>query len=214
MTTRWTIWLPRLSLWQMFAVIGLVAGGFGLLRFPNHTVAAGVETALVALLIFAILLAIYSQSAARAYWVGSLIAGFVFFSLTKGSLPLLEFRMELVTSQLNQALFVAMYPEQIPTSTTGAPEVSYYVPNTVPYAFTPSTNLVPGSGTYYPYNISAISANYLDSSHFLRICDCLWTLIVAMLGGFVAMVLQRRNARLVMQSTSSRSNQPDATDNS
>ena len=181
-----SVW--RFSLVGLLAAVTFAAAACGALVNPNEWWTIGVTSATATLLAYAVLAVIYRQGARRAFWVGAAVIGWGYFGL----LPLsLGFNFEsygeapLFTNKLLKMLGESRFDESSQViSGIGVNSNAGLSGDIVTFT---------RSGKLYRRLLAiggpASAAGGETWSHFYTIGHCLWSLLLAALGGLVALRL-------------------------
>lgn len=185
----------RFSLVGLLAAVTFAAVACGALVNPNEWWTIGVTSATVTLLAYAVLAAIYAAGVRRAFWVGAAVIGWGYFGLLPLSLGL-NFEgygeAPLVTNKLLKMLGESRLDESSQViSATGFNSNAGLSGDIVTFARSGNlyTRLLVGGG--------AASGN--TRPHFYTIGHCLWSLLLAALGGLVALRLALARERKATQ---------------
>jgi hypothetical protein len=184
--TVMSVW--RFSLVGLLAAVTFAAVACGALVNPNEWWTIGVMSASATLLAYAVLAAIYGAGARRAFWVGAAVIGWGYFGLVPFSLG---FNFEgygeapLVTNKLLRMLGESRFDESSQTlSGTGVNSNAGLSGDIVTFT---------RSGKLYKRLLAisgpASAAGGDAWSHFYTIGHGLWSLLLAALGGLLALRL-------------------------
>jgi hypothetical protein len=185
----------RFSLVGLLAAVTFAAVACGALVNPNEWWTIGVTSATVTLLAYAVLAALYRAGARRAFWVGAAVIGWGYFGLlpfalgfnfeSYGESPLITCRLlgMLGESRLDDS------PQVI--SATGVNSNAGLSGDVI--TFTRSGNL------YTRLLVGGVAANRDAWPNFYTIGHCLWSLLLAALGGLVALRLALARERQVSE---------------
>lgn len=182
-----SVW--RFSLVGLLAAVTFAAVACGALVNPNEWWTIGVTSAAVSLLAYAVPAAIYGAGARRAFWVGAAIVGWGYFGLVPFSLGF-NFasygESSLVTCRLLGMLGELRFDETSQAiSGTGVNSSAGLAGDIV--TFTTSGGNSPGRLLVYGGAGSPAGGNIL--SQFYTVGHCLWSLLLAALGGLVSLRL-------------------------
>lgn len=188
-----SVW--RFSLVGLLAAVTFAAVACGALVNPNEWWTIGVTSATVALLAYAVLAALYNAGARRAFWGGAAVIGWGYFAL----LPLVlgvNFmnygESALVTNQLLRMLAESRLGQNSQTIFgAGVNSDAGIVGEVNLLAFTTT------SGYFRPRSLLVAGGNAW--THFYTIGHCLWSLLLAALGGLVALRLALARERKATQ---------------
>lgn len=178
-----SVW--RFSLVGLLTAVTFAAVACGALVNPNKWWTIGVTSAAVTLLAYAVLAAIYRQGARRAFWMGAAVIGWGYFGLLPLALGInfLNYgESPLATNQLLRMLAELRLDENSQTIFgTGV-----------------NSNAGLSGDIFFTTNSGYLGRRLLLTSgaangdawpHFYTIGHCLWSLLLAALGGLVALRL-------------------------
>lgn len=192
----------RFSLIALLGAVTFAATACGALVNPNEWWAVGVMSASIVLLAFAVLAAIYGGGERRAFWGGAAIVGWGYFGLVAfalgfnldnyGASPLVTCRLLRV---LGESRFDAQQQTLINPGVNGNAGLAATV---LPYPLTdvqgnPSSATLTAS--YWFLNSIGSAPAGMTWTYYYTIGHGLWSLLLAALGGLVALRLASARQR-------------------
>ena len=197
----------RFSLIALLAAVTLAAVACGALVNPNEWWTIGVMSATIALLAYALLAAIFSAGARRAFWSGAALVGWGYFGLVAFALG---FNLDnygaspLVTCKLLGMLCESRFDVQQQTligqgvnSNAGVAGTFFPYPLANVQGNSPSTT---SSVSFWLLNSNGSAPAGISRTYFYTIGHALWSLLLAALGGLVAVRLALARERRASQS--------------
>jgi hypothetical protein len=161
---------PRYSIASGLAIIGILGVALAAFRDPSYLWANVTFSAALAALVLAIINAVYSRGARRAYWLGFALCGWAYFAIT--SVPGL--RQSLCPRLVTEVIFDLLYLNVAPQAPVAppAPEIGWSA-----WSQPDRTN-----GVGYPIG----TVSLVSSEAFRQIGHSMAALLVAVLGGIYA----------------------------
>jgi hypothetical protein len=200
--------LPQFSLKALAGAVAFAAVACCSLIYASSTWSATIYTSAIVLLIFALLATLYRQGAARAFWAGCAISGWVYLLLVFGPFSgtrhldergRLNRNSELATAHLARWAYETVLPKlrQQPPNVVGgffpggmsggggAGEGGMFAGG--------MPGMAGGFGGGVPV---ATTTNYPDETSFIRVSHALWTWLFALAGGIMASWLYAKRRSL------------------
>jgi hypothetical protein len=177
----------RFSLRALLLFVVAASLALAAMRYATSVWASGVVTVTVLMLLASVALAACSRGERRSYWVGFAICGggYLLATTCLTSVFAPEFMVKLATSQSIVFLGEKFHPHSDYEQAEKAAAAANPYPYSGGYSSPPRRPLLP-SQVLKDWNTFAEGGYEATAINFLLIGQCVWALIIAILGGTIA----------------------------